>query len=101
MSGPWETEHQTGRAARKGDTGREEKTGDPGKDGAFQGDGSEGFCPLGSSRQNTDTTLTLHGHANISLRELGVEKRDPSYTVGGNVNWCSHCGEHYGGFLKN
>ena len=22
-----------------------------------------------------------------------VEKRDPSYTVGGNVNWCSHCGK--------
>ena len=20
----------------------------------------------------------------------GVEKREPSYTVGGNVNWCSH-----------
>ena len=23
----------------------------------------------------------------------GVEKREPSYTVGGNVNWCSHYGE--------
>ena len=23
----------------------------------------------------------------------GVEKREPSYTVGGNVNWYSHCGE--------
>ena len=22
-----------------------------------------------------------------------VEKREPSYTVGGNVNWYSHCGE--------
>ena len=22
----------------------------------------------------------------------GVEKREPSYTVGGNVSWCSHCG---------
>jgi len=20
-----------------------------------------------------------------------VEKREPLYTVGGNVNWCSHC----------
>ena len=26
-----------------------------------------------------------------------VEKREPSYTVGGNVNWCSHYGEQYGG----
>ena len=29
-----------------------------------------------------------------------VEKREPSYTVGGNVNWCSHFGEQYGGSLK-
>ena len=31
----------------------------------------------------------------------GVEKREPSYTVGGNVNWYSHYGELYGGALKN
>ena len=31
----------------------------------------------------------------------GVEKREPSYTVGGNVNWCSHYGKQYGGSLKN
>ena len=24
-----------------------------------------------------------------------VEKREPSYTVGGNVNWCSHCGKQW------
>ena len=30
-----------------------------------------------------------------------VEKREPSYTVGGNVNWCSHCGKQYGGFSQN
>ena len=23
----------------------------------------------------------------------GVEKREPSYSVAGNVNWCSHYGE--------
>ena len=23
----------------------------------------------------------------------GVKKREPSYTVGGNVNWCIGCGE--------
>ena len=27
--------------------------------------------------------------------EEGLEKRDPSYTVGRNVNCCSHYGEHY------
>ena len=31
----------------------------------------------------------------------GVEKKEPSYTVGGNVNWYSHYGEQYGGSLKN
>ena len=30
-----------------------------------------------------------------------VEKRKPFYTVGGNVNWCSHHGKHYGGSSKN
>ena len=31
----------------------------------------------------------------------GVEKREPSYTVGGNVSWCSHYREQYVGFLKS
>ena len=31
---------------------------------------------------------------------MGVEKRDPSYTVGGNVNWYSNYGEQYGGSSK-
>ena len=31
----------------------------------------------------------------------GVEKREPSYTVGGYVNWYRHYGEQYGGALKN
>ena len=32
-----------------------------------------------------------------------MEKKEPSYTVGGNVNWYNHYGEQYGGsffFLK-
>ena len=35
----------------------------------------------------------------INVRE-GVEKRESSYTVGGNVNWCSHYGEQYGSSWK-
>ena len=31
----------------------------------------------------------------------GVEKKEPSCTIGGNVNWYSHHGEQYGGSLKN
>ena len=29
-----------------------------------------------------------------------VEKRNPLYTVGRNINGCSHCGKQYGGFSK-
>ena len=28
-----------------------------------------------------------------------MEKKEPSYMVGQNVNWCSYYGEQYGGFL--
>ena len=30
-----------------------------------------------------------------------VEKREPSFTVGGNTNGYSHCGEQYEDFFKN
>ena len=36
----------------------------------------------------------------INARE-GVEKRDSSYTVGGNVNWYSYYGEQYASNLKS
>ena len=29
-----------------------------------------------------------------------MEKREPAYTFGGNVNWCSHCGKTIWKFLK-
>ena len=29
-----------------------------------------------------------------------MEKREPPYTVGGNVNWYNHDGEQYGKFLQ-
>ena len=31
----------------------------------------------------------------------GVDRREPSYTVDGNVNWYSHYGEQSSGPLKN
>ena len=31
----------------------------------------------------------------------GVEKREPSYTVGGNVHWCNQYGKQYGDSSKN
>ena len=30
-----------------------------------------------------------------------MEKREPSYTVGGNVNWYSHHGKQYGDSQNN
>ena len=30
-----------------------------------------------------------------------VEKKELSYTLDGNVNWCSYYGEQHGGPLKN
>ena len=29
-----------------------------------------------------------------------MKKKEPSCTVGGNVNWCSHYGDQYGGSSK-
>ena len=29
-----------------------------------------------------------------------VEEKEPSYTIGGNVNWCRHYGKQYGGSSK-
>ena len=39
----------------------------------------------------------------LSLSNAGedVEKKEHSYTVGRNVNWCSHYGKQYGGSSKN
>ena len=31
----------------------------------------------------------------------GVERREPSYTAGGNASWYSHYGEYNGGSFKN
>ena len=46
---------------------------------------------MGTSSENLQTTNTGEG----------VEKREPSCTVGGNVTWYSHYGKQYGGSLKN
>ena len=33
-------------------------------------------------------------------RNHPLSKREPSYTVGGNVSWCTHYGKQYGGSSK-
>ena len=47
-----------------------------------------------TSKRNRNNLQTINA-------EEGVEKREPSCTVGGNVNRYSHYGEQYGGSLKN
>ena len=54
-------------------------------------------CRMPHSSQNGPHQKNLQ---TINAGE-GVEKREPSCTVGGNVNWCSHYGEQCGGSLKN
>ena len=63
------------------------------------------------SRQPKDRTPPGQTHLSIlfplSLQikpfyaSEGVEKREPSYTVGGNVDWCSHYWRQYGISSKN
>ena len=36
----------------------------------------------------------------ITNVDQDVEKREPLYTVSGNVNWCSRCGKQCGGSSK-
>ena len=38
---------------------------------------------------------------NRCWRGCGQKARETSYTVGGNVSWCSHYGEQHGVSLKN
>ena len=52
--------------------------------------------------------ITLHQSEWPSLKNLqtikageGVEKREPSCAVGGNINWYNHYGEQYGGASQN
>ena len=49
------------------------------------------------------TPVTMAAIQNLQAINAGegVEKREPSYTVGGNVSWYNHYGEQYGVSLKN
>ena len=63
----------------------------------YQGDENQNYYEVSPyTNQN--------GHHQKNLQTInageGVEKREPSYTVGGNVNCYSHYGEQYGSFLK-
>ena len=36
-----------------------------------------------------------------TIQKFHLQKREPPYTVGGDVNWYSRYGKQYGGGLKN
>ena len=51
-------------------------------------------------------THTMHIYTYMCITETiipieVVEKREPSCTVSGHVDWYCHCGEQYGSSLKN
>ena len=49
------------------------------------------------------TPVRMLSFKNLQITNAGegVEKREPSYTVGGNANWCNHYGEQCGDPLRN
>ena len=64
-----------------------------------------GFCSLIHSLIWMSHSRPLVWPSSKSLQTInaegGVEKKEPCYTVDGNVKWCNHYGGHYGGFSKN
>ena len=62
------------------------------------------LAPLAIREMQIKTTMSYHltqvRVSNITNQQTNVgedaEKREPSYIVGGNADWCSHCGKQYG-----
>ena len=52
-----------------------------------------------------EVATSQNGHHQKNLQTIntreGAEKKKPSYTVCGNVNWCNKYGKQYGGSSKN
>ena len=59
---------------------------------------------INQSYNEVSPHTSQNGHHEKYLQKLnageGVEKGKPFCIIGRNVNWGSHCGEQYGGFLK-
>jgi len=51
-------------------------------------------CRLTAVRMAISNTLET-----VSAKQV-AKKKEPSYAVGGNANWYSHCSEQYGCSLK-
>ena len=62
---------------------------------------------LEKCKSKTQWNITSHLSECLSSKSLQItnagkdmEKREPLYTIGRNVNWCRHYGKQYGGFSK-
>ena len=51
--------------------------------------------------QHTPVTMAIIKKTRNKNVGEDVEEKEPSYTAGGNVNWCSHYGKPYGVSSKN
>ena len=49
----------------------------------------------------TPVRMAIIDSQQIANAGEAVEKKEPSYTAGGNVNWYNHYGNQYGGFSEN
>ena len=49
----------------------------------------------------TPVRMAIIKRPQITNAGEGVEKREPSCSVGGNANSHNHCGKRYGGTLEN
>ena len=62
-----------------------------------------GKCKLKWQQDTTSHLSEWQASKGIQITNVGedVKKRERSHIVGGNINWCSHSGKQYRGFIKN
>jgi hypothetical protein len=69
-------------------------------------------CSISLATKEKQIKITLKFHLTpVSLAMIkeetktnageNVRRKESSYTVGGNVNWCNHYRNQYGGFSKH
>ena len=56
---------------------------------------------MGFNEKKKKRMVIIKKSTDNKCRTEGVEKRKPSYTVGGNVNWYNYYREQYRSSLKN
>ena len=65
---------------------------------------TQGWSPLKCKSEWSEVsshTGQIFKSLQVTNAQEGVEQREPSYTVGGNVSWCTHCGKQYESSSEN